>query len=366
MEPLIDYLPQCVTRFIQDISIDHTFTSWRVYGEDNVTISLKFCGNSNSNEPDLNIITKDRPIRHQQYRTKPPSSIRRDQQRQCERQTAKDKPNISPIVENNRPSFTIGHVSTPPEYNMFNLEDSGIESTRNLLSSTVHHTPICDNQYQRVDGTKHNATMSDIGVTCEGFTMDTSSQTCKAPTSGTDVSQQTCNIDASARASQTNPVTHRKCQTINFNNCTRRMQTLPIPHVHASTQSEQIHCNSVDTMTMITEVADASSHTPVLGTRHSQTLLIETEDKFTIMEKVSVLSPANNTFIPPNCKSARIQTDSPLTYLGVTSKARGTPYSDVWVQSATDFLMDNAAVLATMKDSLAELELSCSNNDGVT
>lgn len=224
-----------------------------------------------------------------------------------------------------------------------------------------------DNQYQCTQNIKHNVTTAEIGVGGEEYAMDISTQTCKTNTSGADVSQQTCNLSTSTVTSQTDPVIHRKSQTRNFNNCTRRIQTIPIAHLNMSTQSETLNCNSVETMTIITEVADAASHIPVIESRHSQTLLIEMDDKYTTMDKISVLSPKDNTCIPPNCKSARIQTDSPLTYLGNRETIRGTPYSDVWVQSAADFLMDNAAVLATMKESINDLKQSCSQiNDGVT
>ena len=154
----------------------------------------------------------------------------------------------------------------------------------------------------------------------------------------------------------------RKTQSLNFNNCTRRIQTLPIPKSSVATQSEYINTRYADTMTCNVEVKEASSNTLAAETRHSQTLLIEMDDKATGEDKNSVMCPPEKHYIPPNCKSARNQTDSPLAYLRTNSSIRGQPFSDIWVQSAADFLMDNNNILTTMKQTLDVLEKSCADS----
>ena len=78
----------------------------------------------------------------------------------------------------------------------------------------------------------------------------------------------------------------------------------------------------------------------MMEVKHSQTTKTDVEDKTTGVERSSVMSLPNHNCIPPNCKSARLQTDSPLSYVR-KSDIQGKHFSDVWIQGATDFLMDN-------------------------
>ena len=96
--------------------------------------------------------------------------------------------------------------------------------------------------------------------------------------------------------------------------------------------------------------------------RHSQTTKIDVEDKTTGVERSSGMNPPNHNCIPPNCKSARVQTDSPLSYVR-KSDIQGKPFSDIWIQNAADFLMDNNSTLLAMKESLDSLQQVCADGD---
>ena len=136
---------------------------------------------------------------------------------------------------------------------------------------------------------------------------------------------------------------------------------MPIQNVNSSTQSENIMSDSKQTMTLIVDQTDNGTLTMPLKSRHVQTERVTLEDKVSGIEKSSTLSPHKHS-LPPNCKSVRIQTNNPLEYLQ-TQPIHGQPYSDIWVQSATDFLLDNAAALASMKETLASLDHVCDEDE---
>ena len=60
---------------------------------------------------------------------------------------------------------------------------------------------------------------------------------------------------------------------------------------------------------------------------------------------------------------ASIQTESHLPYQKKKKDIKGQPFSDVWVQSVSDYLLDSKAVLDGMKESLDSLRQVCKNTD---
>ena len=101
------------------------------------------------------------------------------------------------------------------------------------------------------------------------------------------------------------PPTHRKSQTLDFNNSYHRVLALTIPTSNADTQSESIDMFSMDTMTPGVECNDTATLAHTMEANHSQTTKIDVEDKTTGVERSYVMSQPNINCTPPNCKSAR-------------------------------------------------------------
>ena len=249
---------------------------------------------------------------------------------------------------------------------VYSKQDSGIDFSisNNVLSSTVLGCEGVTETDQSVyiSGNKHNVLtmILDQASNTNKTDLDIGTQT------PMDVdkcvrAQQTCIPFTNSQPCQTVPAVHRKTQTLNFNSCFRRIQTMPIQNVNASTQSENPMSDSKQTMTLIVDQTDDGTVTMPLESRHVQTYMVIVEDKASGIDKSSTLSPHKND-LPPNCKSVRIQTNNPLEYLQ-TQQVHGQPYSDIWVQSATDFLLDNAAALASMKQTLQSLEHVCKEDE---
>ena len=72
---------------------------------------------------------------------------------------------------------------------------------------------------------------------------------------------------------------------------------------------------SSGTMTPVVECSDTATLTHTMEVKHSQTTKTDVEDKTTGVERRSVMSQQNYTCIPPNCKTARLQTGSPHSHV---------------------------------------------------
>ena len=82
------------------------------------------------------------------------------------------------------------------------------------------------------------------------------------------------------------------------------------------------------------------------------------EDKTPCVERSSPMSSPNHNCVPPNCKSATLQADSPLTYVK-QSEIQEKPFCDVWIHSVPDVLMEINFSLLAMKEFLSSLQQNC-------
>ena len=257
----MDILPQHVLGILMEVSRSHIFTSFRVYGEESITVSLKFNrhGDNTGNDSDHYVPTNtDSTLKSRQFRSKPPSGIVRDHKRQSEWQNNKSNNNTSNGGGDPAMFYTTSYSNTSPFFNINSIQDSGIDATHNGLSSTLLETSPTDKCMPQQ--TSHNVTTRDVAVTCDNFSLETETQTC-SETMNVNIALQTMAPHTSANACQTVPPVSRKTQSLNFNNCTRRIQTLPISLCNVSTQSEYIHTTSTDTMTCRVQVNEAACNT---------------------------------------------------------------------------------------------------------
>ena len=235
------------------------------------------------------------------------------------------------------------------------MQDSGIKSTsHNVLPSTQWADINASDKHVLPD--QHNASTSNVGV-CYILDLKESATHTFAVKAGTSVHQQTCTPLANHGSYQTVPPTHRKSQALNINNCYHSVQTS-----HAGTLSESIDRFSNNTMTPVVECSDTSTLTHTMEVRHSQTTKIDEADKTTGVERRSFMNPPNHNCIPPNCKSARIHTYCPLSYVR-KSDIQGKPVSGVWIHSAADLFMDNNSALLAMTEFLDSLQQVCADGD---
>ena len=370
----MDTLPQFVIKMLEDISREHKLQSWRVYGEENIVVSLRFQGSSHIGGTNSDNTDYATGIGHtskgQFYRSKPPTSVRRDSDRRINwlNRQNQDTPIQLKSTTLGDTDYSINTITDRPTHSQYGFQDSGIDISinNNVLSSTVvaGEAGTLTDQYVHTNGDNHNDLLTlkiDNSSNTNTGDREMGTQTSMDNDSCISIHQQTCPPNTNSNFCQTYPSVNRKTQTRNLNSCFRRVQTLPIQQLNVSTQHVNLTNDSKQTMTLIVDQAEAGTLTMPLKSRHAQTENVAFEDKASGIETASTLSPHKSS-LPPNCKSVRMQTENPLQYLQ-TRPIQGQPYSDIWVQSATDFLSDNANALAMMTQTLNSLDYMCDEDE---
>ena len=123
----MDNLPQQVTRILSEVTRNCYLSSWRIYGEENIQVTLKF----SSHKAGIDTADQYSTGMHgaqtkQYYRSKPPSCVARDQARLLHFQTEKD----CKIQKDNSCDYNThndDHMSNQPiSDTVLNMHDSGI------------------------------------------------------------------------------------------------------------------------------------------------------------------------------------------------------------------------------------------------
>ena len=150
----------------------------------------------------------DSGVKSRQFRSKPPSSILRDQHRQSEWHNNKTKNNtINDNASGDLDMYYTTRVSNTTQSQLFNMnhsmQDSGIE-VHNGLSSTLLETSAPGQCMP--PNMKHNVSTNDFTVACRGdICKESETQTCPESIMTVNISQQTMAPHTSAGACQTDP-----------------------------------------------------------------------------------------------------------------------------------------------------------------
>ena len=322
----MDNLPAHITRTIDAAIKDHYLVSWRIYGEENVQVTLKFKSNDTVGYQYDSMDTQYAQARH--YRSKPPCSVSRDQSR------------LVHFIHNKHDVSNQSYMASQDQTDIINAEinenvnsvhvadDSGIDPTSQhtvLMSSTPVGTLV----------SKHNATNAE--TMCIVNTQTASIQT-DSPT-------------AVEKSLQTDKRISRKTQTLNFNSQYERTQTLPICTSHSGCQADPINHVSSESMTSLVNKSDMSTNTSPLCAKHIQTHIVHTRDQLCGTSKEDVALQTKRT-----TKSRKVQVDTNLTTILPLQGVTGT---SVWVESAVDHLVRNQAILNDMMVGLNDLGSIC-------
>ena len=327
----MDSLPKHVIRTLDAAIKDQYLISWRIFGEENVQITLKFTNSTQANT-EYQYGSMDSQYAGRHFRSKPPSCISRDQARLVHFQ---DNKQVTSCQTNNIECDQNDIISTNQAENRLEstADDSGIGCPQNhtvLMSST----PTADQLLGRSNG-RHNVT--DANTTCAIFTEASSSQT-DVPT-------------VINKAIQTEKSVCRKSQTINFNSQYKRTQTLPLQTAHYASQADPIGYISAQSMTDCVEHSDSATNTIPPLTKHMQTHIVKTLEQSCGTTKDDASLQTRDT-----TKSKRVQVDTSLT---TTLPLQGIAGSNVWVESAIDHILRNQEVLDDMTAGLSDLNSMC-------
>ena len=333
----MDTLPEHVVRTILEATKNRNLISWRIFGEDNVQVTLKFT--TLNTEPDQygNIETASRAPYDRHYRSKPPSAVIRDNTRATayRQQTDNSTDNHSTCVDTACNTFSTQYSKA--DNSLYSNNDSGIGQGHNGLP--MFSTPVCNLPQTSVAMSQtpcnHNGINSETMCAIE---MDHNATQTDIP------SQSTIKI-------QTERPISRKFQTLNFNTQFKRTQTLPVPTKELSCQSENICSKAVETMTNNPFTEHTATNTEGPLEKHVQTHQVPRCDK-AIGPCITEHSSQTKTVI--KCKA--VQVDTKYT---TSLPIQGTECSDIWVESAVDYITRNQAILDDMRDGLDSLKYVC-------
>ena len=184
--------------------------------------------------------------------------------------------------------------------------------------------------------------------------MDRSSQSDNITTTNNE--QQTLILDMYTNSTQTDSPITRKTQTLVLSGTDHRTQTTPINMVNVNVQSEFINSLENETMTDQPIAQDSTTNTLQPESRHCQTTIVKTDDKACGIEICSRNIP-EKAHIPPGCRSKHSQTEKPVHVF--TDPVDNHPPGKVWIQSATDFLIENARDLKARQETLDSIYHVC-------
>ena len=327
----MDNLPEHVTRILLEATKDRNLTSWRIFGEYNLQVTLKFTALNSEADQYGNIDAGSKHDIH--YRSKPQSAVERDIARSMAYRQRSD------TIYNNSEHVDIGYSTLSPQQSKdydnsylcsTHIHTSGIGQANNHNDLPAFSTPNIPQATTAMSQTSNH----------NGINVETM-----------------CSVDIDQHATQTDMPSHsvtsvqtekaksRKLQTMNFNTQFKRSQTLPIATMEHSTQSENICSHPAETMTINPMTQHAMTNTEHSQGKHIQTHQVTCCD---IGVGPSVTAHTTQTKKTTKCKEVQVNTKyTPAIPL------QGTSGSEVWVESAMNDILNE------MTDGLDFLNFDC-------
>ena len=342
----MDNLPKGLQDILSHIIMNNRLTSWRVYGENSIVVTLRFSDSLDNYSQHGNGNTYN-----QSFRSKPPSAVARDTVRFSEYLGHKlDTPRDADFVTNatndsmHQQQDSGCLSSTPVQLNKYSsLHDVNNPTARKYSVAPISVDPkeACNLQLPSAVGNPKNMSnaclqTSDI-VAC---TVTKSTETETPP--------------STPKASQTIPPKSRKSQTDLQANQFKGIQTLPILKSDVCIQSENVYSESHATMTEQADSRTVSVSTDPPVSRHMQTYIAHKKDK-------NVTTSPDRAEHDIESATKSIQTE--CVYQFTSTDDIGT---EPWIESATQFLLRNETMLSELRMSLRHLADMCNPDQAIS
>lgn len=344
----MDNLPKGLQDILSQITMNNRLTSWRVYGENSIVVTLRF-----SDSLDNYSQHGDGNTYNQSFRSKPPSAVARDNVRFSEYLGHKlDTPIDADFVTNAtndsmRQQQDSGCLSsTPVQLNKYaSLHDVNNPTARKYSVAPISVDPkeACNLQLPSAVGNKHPQIMSNACLQTSGIVACTVTK-----------STETETPPSTPKASQTTPPKCRKSQTDLQANQFKGIQTLPILKSDVCIQSEHVYSESHATMTEQADSRTVAVSTDPPVSRHIQTYIAHKKDKNVTTRP----APAQHDI---GSATKSIQTE--CAYQFTSTDDVGT---EPWMESATQFLLRNETMLSELRMSLHNLTVICHPHQAIS